>query len=170
MGMGEPLLNFNSTIKSLEIFAEELTTGIVIKKITVSTAGIAPKIIELADTDLNVRLAFSLHSCFEVMRNKIMPINEKYSLKENVEALKYYSKKTKSKITFEYVMLNNINDRKEDIDALVKLCSQIPSKINIIPFNSLQHMNPTGFAANLTPTPQNKIDDFAKLLKRKTLE
>ncbi len=100
MGMGEPLLNFNETVKSLQIFAEELTTGISLKKITVSTAGIAPKITELESTGLKVKLAFSLHSCFEDIRNKIMPINKKYSLKENIEALKSYAMKTKTRITF----------------------------------------------------------------------
>ena len=78
MGMGEPLLNYKETVKSLEIFAEELTTGISLKKITVSTAGIAPKINELAETGMKVKLAFSLHSCFEDVRSKIMPINKKY--------------------------------------------------------------------------------------------
>ncbi len=169
MGMGEPLLNFNSTIKSLKIFGEELTTGINLKKITVSTAGIAPKIRELADTELKVKLAFSLHSCFEDIRNKIMPINKKYSLKENIEALKYYVAKTGSRITFEYVMLKDLNDRDEDLHALVKLCSEIPSKINVIPFNSLKHMNPTGLSAELQPTPKKKIDHFVKRLRDKNI-
>ena len=117
MGMGEPLLNFKETVKSLQIFAEELTTGISLKKITVSTAGIAPKIKELEETGIKVKLAFSLHSCFEEIRNKIMPINKKYSLEENIVALKSYSAKTKTQITFEYVMLDGINDRDEDIKA-----------------------------------------------------
>ena len=169
MGMGEPLLNFNYTVKSLLIFAEELTTGISLKKITVSTAGIAPKIIELADTGLKVRLAFSLHSCFEDTRNKIMPINIKYPLKQNIEALKYYYKKTNTRITFEYVMLKDVNDGDEDINALVKLCSQMHSKINIIPFNSLQHMNPSEYAAELKPSPRNRIEDFAQKLRNKNV-
>lgn len=129
MGMGEPLLNYNSTVKSLEIFADELSTGISLKKITVSTAGIAPKIKELADANLKVKLALSLHSCFEEIRTKIMPINKKYSLRQNIEAVKYYAEKTGTKITFEYVMLKDVNDRNEDVNALVKLCSEIPSKI-----------------------------------------
>lgn len=169
MGMGEPLLNFNATVKTLKIFAEELTTGISLKKITVSTAGIAPKIKELADSGMKVKLAFSLHSCFEDTRNKIMPINKKYSLKENIEALKYYYRKTNTRITFEYVMLKNVNDRDEDINALAKLCSQMPSKINIIPFNSLQHMNPSGYAAELTPTPKHRIEEFAQRLREKNI-
>ena len=169
MGMGEPLLNYKETIKSLEIFGVELTTGISLKKITVSTAGIAPKITELADTGLGVKLAFSLHSCFEDIRNKIMPINKKYSLEENIEAMKYYAKKTGTRITFEYVMLKGINDRDEDLNALVKLCSRIPSKVNVIPFNSLKHMDPTGYSAKLEPTPRKRIDEFCQGLRDKNV-
>jgi len=169
MGMGEPLLNFNSTLKSLQIFADELTVGMNLKRITVSTAGIAPKIKELADSGLKAKLALSLHSCFEDVRDKIMPINKKYSLKENIEAIRYYSSKTNTKITFEYVMLKDVNDSDRDIKALAKICSSLPSKVNIIPFNSLQHMNPSGFAANLVPTPQNRIDEFAQKLRDKDI-
>lgn len=169
MGMGEPLLNFNETVKSLKIFAEELTTGISLKKITVSTAGIAPKIKELEETGLKVKLAFSLHSCFEEIRNKIMPINKKYSLKENIEALKSYAAKTNTRITFEYVMLEGINDRDEDIKALARLMSTIPSKLNIIPFNSLEHMNPSGLAGQLRSTPMERIQIFADKLREKNI-
>jgi 23S rRNA (adenine2503-C2)-methyltransferase len=169
MGMGEPLLNYKETVKSLEIFGEELTTGISLKKITVSTVGIAPKITELADTGLNVKLAFSLHSCFEDIRTKIMPINKKYSLEQNIEAMQYYSRKTGTRITFEYVMLKGINDRNEDLNALVKLCSKIPSKVNVIPFNSLKHMNPTGYSAMLEPTARKRIDDFVDRLRNKNV-
>ncbi len=169
MGMGEPLLNFKETLKSLEIFAEELTTGISLKKITVSTAGIAPKIQELQETGLKVKLAFSLHSCFEEIRNKIMPINKKYSLKENIEVLKSYAAKTNTRITFEYVMLDGINDRDEDIKALARLMSTIPSKLNIIPFNSLEHMDPTGFSGKLRSTSMERIQEFADKLREKNI-
>jgi 23S rRNA (adenine2503-C2)-methyltransferase len=169
MGMGEPLLNYKATLKTLEIFSEELTTGISLKKITVSTSGIAPKIKELADSGLKVKLAFSLHSCFDDIRDKIMPVNKKYNLHQNIEALKYYSKTTGTRITFEYVMLKGINDRKEDISALVKLCSSIPSKINLIPFNSLKHMNPEGISAELEPTPRQRIEEFADKLRNKNI-
>jgi 23S rRNA (adenine2503-C2)-methyltransferase len=169
MGMGEPLLNFKETVKSLQIFAEELTTGISLKKITVSTAGIAPKIKELEETGLKVKLAFSLHSFFEEIRDKIMPINKKYSLKENIEALKSYAMKTKTRITFEYVMLDGVNDRDEDIKALARLMSTIPSKLNIIPFNSLEHMNPSGLAGKLRSTPMDRIHRFADKLREKNI-
>jgi 23S rRNA (adenine2503-C2)-methyltransferase len=169
MGMGEPLLNYNATVKSLKIFAEELTTGISLKKITVSTAGIAPKIKELADTGMKVKIALSLHSCFEDRRSQIMPINDKYSLKENIEAIKYYVQKTGTRVTFEYVMLKDINDRREDINALVRLCSEIPSKVNVIPFNSLKHMHPEGFSAQLEPTSKRKIEDFVNKLRERNI-
>lgn len=167
MGMGEPLLNFSETINSLQIFSDELTTGITPRRITISTAGIAPKIKELADSGIKVKLALSLHSCFEDIRNKIMPINKKYSLNENIEAIKYYIKKTRTKITFEYVMLKDMNDRKEDIKALTKLCKSLPGKVNIIPFNSLEHMNPEGFSAKLFPSSVQRINNFVDELKSK---
>ena len=169
MGMGEPLLNYNNTIKALRIFSEELTTGVSIKKVTVSTAGIAPKIRELAEANLKVKLALSLHSCFEDIRSKIMPINNKYSLKQNIDAVKFYARHTGLRITFEYIMLKDINDRDEDANALIGLCSELPSKINIIPFNSLEHMNPVGFAAELEPTPIQRIDEFVDKLRNKNI-
>jgi 23S rRNA (adenine2503-C2)-methyltransferase len=169
MGMGEPLLNYNATIASLKILTNELTKGITRHRITVSTAGIAPRIINLADSNLKVKIALSLHSCFEDIRTRIMPINKKYSLKQNIEALKYYVQKTGTRITFEYVMLDGINDREEDRKAITRLCSEIPSKINVIPFNSLEHMNPSGFAAKLKPTPKHKIQGFVQELKKRNI-
>ena len=165
MGMGEPLINYDSTVRSLEIFSEELTKGISLKKITVSTSGIPHKIHELADANLKVKLALSLHSCFEDIRSQIMPVNKKYSLKSNIEAVRYYASKTDTRITFEYIMLKGLNDRPEDIKALIKLCRSVPSKVNIIPFNSLQHMDPTGFSGKLLPTSRNDIEIFANNLR-----
>jgi len=165
MGMGEPLLNYDETLKSLKIFAENLIPELRLKHITVSTVGIAPKIIELANSGLRVKLAFSLHSCFEDIRSKLIPINKKYSLRENLDAIRYYTKKTQTKITFEYLMLSGINDRKEDLQELVKLCNSLPSKINVIPFNSLDHMNPGGFSAELQPSSKKRIYEFVNALK-----
>jgi len=169
MGMGEPLLNFDNTVKSVEIFTHELTKGISRKRITISTAGIPPKIRQLAELGLRVKLALSLHSCFDEIRSKIMPINKKYPLKENIEALKYYTKKTKTRVTFEYTMLKGLNDRPEDIKALTKLCSQLPSKINVIPFNSIKHMKPDGISAELEPTSYQNILDFVEKLRNNNI-
>lgn len=169
MGMGEPLLNYNNTMTSLSIFTHEFAKGVSRNRITVSTSGIAPKIKELADSGQRVKLAFSLHSCFEDLRSSIMPINKKYSLRENKEALKYYYKKTGKRITFEYTLLKDLNDRPEDIKALIKLSREIPSKINLIPFNSISHMQPGGISASLVPTPFSKLQDFAQTLRDNNL-
>ncbi|OGU55890.1 MAG: 23S rRNA (adenine(2503)-C(2))-methyltransferase [Ignavibacteria bacterium RBG_13_36_8] len=169
MGMGEPLLNYDNTMRSLALFTSEINTGISRNRITVSTSGIPQKIKELADSGLRVKLALSLHSCFEDVRSKIMPINKKYSLNENIEAIKYYSRKTKTRITFEYVMLNNVNDRNEDITAIAKLCGQIPSKVNVIPFNSIAHMQPGGISAQLESTSPEQISVFADELRSRNI-
>lgn len=169
MGMGEPLLNFNNTVKSLRIFTEELNKSLSRNKITVSTVGIVPKIKELADTGLRVKLALSLHSCFNDIRSRIMPVNIKYPVEEITDALIYYQKKSKIRITFEYIMLKGINDRKEDIKALIKLMRKIPSKINLIPFNSIAHIVPAGISAQLESTSYQEINEFAGELRNNNL-
>ena len=100
MGMGEPLLNYSATEKSLKILLHDLGNRIGRTRITVSTSGIPNKIIELADSGTKVKLALSLHSCFDEVRDKIMPINIKYNINQNIDALRYYCKTTKTKIMF----------------------------------------------------------------------
>lgn len=169
MGMGEPLLNFANTLGSLKIFTDEKTTGLSRNRITISTAGIAPKIIELSESNVRVKLALSLHSGFDEIRDKIMPINKKYNLKQVLGAIEYYAKESGTRITFEYTMLKGINDREEDIMALTKITRRIPSKINLIPFNSIKHMNPEGISAQLEPTPFNEIEKFAAKLRENNI-
>lgn len=169
MGMGEPLLNFDVTIKSIEIFTHELTKGLSRNRITVSTAGIPNKIKELMESPFRVKLAFSLHSPFDEIRNKIMPINKKYPLHENLSILKAYAQKTRTRITFEYTMLKDLNDRDIDVKELTRICSKLPSKINIIPFNSIKHMSPGGISAELEPTPTNSIHRFADRLRNNNI-
>lgn len=165
MGMGEPLINYKGTLNSLKIFTDEMTKGLSRNRITVSTAGIAPRITELADSGLRVKLALSLHSCFEDIRSTIMPVNKKYSLHETLAAVRYFTRVTNTRVTFEYTMLNGINDRPEDVRALIKLCRSMPSKVNIIPFNSIEHMALEGISAELKPTPYNEIQLFADKLR-----
>lgn len=166
MGMGEPLLNFENSLKSIEIFTHELTKGLSRTRITLSTAGVANKILEMIERNIRIKLAFSLHSPFEEIRSKIMPINKKHSLHENLEALKKYAASSRTRITFEYTMLKGLNDRNEDVKELTRICSKLPSKINIIPFNSIKHMNPVGISAELEPTPLNEIHRFADKLRK----
>lgn len=169
MGMGEPLLNYKNTFESLKIFTDARLDTLSRNRITVSTSGITPKIIELADSGLRVQLALSLHSPFEDIRSRIMPINDKYDLNGVIGAVEYYLKKTDTKITYEYTMLKDLNDRDEDVKALTKLCKKMPSKINIIPFNSIKHMSPGGLSSELEPTSNNKIHKFAEKLRNNNI-
>ena len=99
------------------------------------------------------------------IRSKLMPINDKYPLRDNLHAIRYFTKKTHSRVTFEYVMISGINDREEDFKELVKLCKSLPCKINVIPFNSLEHMNPKGFSAELQPSPYERTEAFVQALR-----
>lgn len=165
MGMGEPFLNYSNVINSLIIFSSELALGISGKRITVSTVGIPDKIKAFATEPFRVKLAFSLHSIDEDIRSKIMPINKKYPLKQNIDALEYFYKATKRRITFEYTLLKGINDQESDIKGIVKLSKRIPCKINVIPFNSIAHTNPSGVAATLKPTSKEEFDFFVDRLR-----
>lgn len=165
MGMGEPFLNYNNVINSLNIFSSELALGISGKRITVSTVGIPDKIKAFAQEPFRGKFAFSLHSIDENIRTKIMPINKKYPLKQNIDALEYFYKTTKRRITFEYTLLKEINDLESDIQGIVKLSKRIPCKINIIPFNSISHTNPSGVAATLKPTSKEEFDLFVEKLR-----
>ncbi len=165
MGMGEPLTNYDNTMASLAIFTEQHNNRISRNRITVSTSGIADKIILLADSPLRVKLALSLHSPFDEIRSKIMPINKRYPLVKTIEAIKYYSRVTATNITFEYTMLKGVNDRDEDVKALTKLCRSLPSKLNVIPFNSIAHMSPDGISKELEPTSLSDIKKFVQKLR-----
>lgn len=167
MGMGEPLTNYDETMKSLKIITSEFNKTISRTRITLSTAGIPNKIRELADSGLRIKLALSLHSCDDETRTKLMPINEKYPLSHVVNALKYYCKTTNTRVTLEYTLLKGINDSMNDIDELVKLSRRMPCKINLIPFNSIKHMYPKGLAATLEPVTMAEMDLFAHYLREK---
>ncbi len=137
MGMGEPLLNYPEVIKAIQKITENKGLGMSSRRITVSTSGIPKMIMKLADENLKVKLALSLHSAIEEKRNQLMPFSEKFPLTGIMEALQYWYAQTKSRITFEYIVWKGINDRKEDIDALIRFCRKVPSKVNIIQYNSI---------------------------------
>ena len=137
MGMGEPLMNYNNLIKSIEKISSDKGLNISQKRIVVSTSGIPKMIKKLADENLKVNLALSLHSAIEETRNNIMPFSSKFPLNDIKESLDYWYSKTKRKITFEYIVWRGINDTKKDIDSLVSYCKSIPSKVNIIEYNSI---------------------------------
>ena len=135
MGMGEPLLNFTNMIPALELMKDDLAYGLSRRRVTISTAGVVPMIDRLAETT-QVALAVSLHASNDEMRDKIVPLNRKYPLSELLAACKRYVKiQSGESITFEYVMLDGVNDSDKAAKQLIKLLADIPAKMNLIPFN-----------------------------------
>ena len=135
MGMGEPLLNFNNTVASLSLMMDDFAYGLAKRRVTVSTSGVVPALLRLADVS-EASLAISLHATNDTLRDELVPINKKYPIAELLDACQYYIKDDKRrKITFEYVMLSGINDSVEEAHELAKLLEDIPSKVNLIPFN-----------------------------------
>ena len=135
MGMGEPLYNFDEVKNGLKIIMDETGISISRKRITLSTSGVVPKIFSVGK-EIGCLLAVSFHATTDELRNKLVPINKKWNIRSLLDCLRDYPTLSNSeRITFEYVMLDNINDSKEDAKRLVSLISGIPSKINLIPFN-----------------------------------
>ena len=147
MGMGEPLLNYKNVIESINEITSNIGIGISNRKITLSTSGISKMIKKMADDNVKFNLAVSLHSALEKTRNNIMPFSKSFPLKDLIESLDYWYKKTKRKITFEYLIWKEINDDFDHINALVKICKRIPSKVNLIEYNSTD--NPKFQSANV---------------------
>ncbi|MEC4116569.1 23S rRNA (adenine(2503)-C(2))-methyltransferase RlmN [Myroides phaeus] len=137
MGMGEPLMNYNNVQKAIDKITSEEGLGMSPKRITVSTSGIPKMITKLADDGVKFKLAVSLHSAIEEIRNRIMPFSKSFPLTDLRDSLQYWYSKTKSKVTFEYVIWKGINDDKKSIDALVKFCKYVPCKVNLIEYNPI---------------------------------
>lgn len=137
MGMGEPLMNYNNVMKAIDMITSEEGLGMSPKRITVSTSGVSKMIKKMADDEVKFKLAVSLHSAVEEIRNHIMPFTKSFPLSELREALEYWYRKTKSKVTYEYVVWKDINDDQKSIDALVKFCKYVPCKVNLIEYNPI---------------------------------
>lgn len=137
MGMGEPFLNYDEVIKACDIISHDKGIAIGKRKITISTSGILPGIKKFTDEGHRYKLAISLNAADDMMRDQLMPINKKYPVHELINAAKYYSAKSRYRITFEYVMIAGVNDRGEDAIKLTKLIRDLKCKINIIPYNAI---------------------------------
>jgi len=137
MGMGEPMMNYNNVVSAIRKITENDGLGMSPRRITVSTSGIPKMIKMLADENLKVKLALSLHTAIERKRNEIMPFSASFPLTQIMESLQYWYEKTRSKITFEYCVWGGINDGEEDIQALIKFCKQVPCKVNLIQYNPI---------------------------------
>lgn len=137
MGMGEPLLNYSNVIAAIEKITSPKGLNMASKRLTVSTVGIAKMIVKMADDAVKFNLAVSLHSALNHVRSSIMPINDTNTLEDLGEALKYWYKKTRKKITYEYVVWKGINDSEEHAQALLKFCQLVPCKVNLIEYNPI---------------------------------
>jgi len=139
MGIGEPLLNFENVLKAIELINHGDGVSVSKRRIAVSTAGIPPMIKRLADENLGIKFAVSLHAPDDKTRNKIMPINKKYPIDQLLKACRYYQEVTGKRITFEYAIIEGINDSILQARKLARLLNGIHSMINIIPLNPTEH-------------------------------
>ena len=160
MGMGEPFFNYDNVIKAINILTDEKGLAFSKRKITLSTSGVVPKILDFKE-DSDVNLAVSLHAAFDEVRDILVPLNRKWPIQVLLKALKEYSKKRSNKrITFEYIMLDGINDSIKDAQELIKLIKPFRAKINLIPFNSWP-------GSNYKASSMHQIQIFKKFILEK---
>ena len=157
MGMGEPLANYHNLINALSIITDsDYGLKFSNKRVTVSTSGLIPKITQLGiDTDVN--LAISLNATTNEMRSRFMPINKKYPLKQLLEACRHFQMKPRKKITFEYILIKDLNDSQKDAQRLIKLLSKIKAKVNLIPYNEYEH-------SEFKQPSREKVSEFLQIL------
>ena len=158
MGMGEPLLNYKNMLTSTQRISDDKGLGMSPKRITVSTAGIAKMITKLADDNVRFNLALSLHAANDEKRNKIMGINETNSLETLAEALKYFYRKTGTRVTYEYIIFKDFNDTIDDARELLEFCQHVPCKVNIIEYNPIDD-------GKFQQADPEKVDAFAAFLE-----
>ncbi len=135
MGMGEPFHNYDNLLKACEILTDESGPNLSSRKLVISTSGILPKILQYADEGHKYRLAISLNATTDEQRTALMPLNKKWPIAEVIRAVKYYTEKSNQRVTFEYVLLNSVNDSVDDARRLRKLVEGLRCKINLIPYN-----------------------------------
>lgn len=160
MGMGEPLLNYDQVMKSIDRITSPTGLGMSPQRITVSTAGIAKMMIKLADDGAKFNLALSLHAANEEKRSKIMPINDSNSLEILGEALLYFYNKTGTRPTLEYIIFKDFNDSIEDARELELFCKKVPTKVNIIEYNPID-------GGEFQKAEEHKVDAFSAFLTKK---
>jgi 23S rRNA (adenine2503-C2)-methyltransferase len=165
MGMGEPLMNYDAVMKAVDILSNEYSVGISAKRMTISTAGWVDGIRRMADEKRKAKLAVSLHTLDDHLRTRLMPLNRKYNVEELVDAVRYYYQKTKQRVTYEYILLDRLNDSDEDVRRLVSLSKDLPCKINVIPFHPIDFTGPRGFAATLRATRPERMEQFVTRLR-----
>jgi 23S rRNA (adenine2503-C2)-methyltransferase len=135
MGMGEPLANYAAVMQAIRIVRDDKGLGLGGRRITVSTSGLVPQIRRLAEEHMPLGLAVSLHATTDELRSKLVPINRRWPIGELLDSAKDYGRRTGRRVTLEYTLLAGINDRDEDADRLAGMARELPSKINLIPYN-----------------------------------
>ena len=160
MGMGEPLLNYDNVVTAMQLMQEDFAYGLSKRRVTLSTSGLLPEMQQLSK-DCAVSLAVSLHAPDDELRNELVPINRKYPIRELMKACRDYTRGLPhQKITFEYVMLDGINDSDSDARKLAKMVGNVPCKINLIPFNPFEN---SGYSSS----PLSRINRFRDILMQK---
>lgn len=162
MGMGEPLLNYDNVLKSMEMVSSEDGLGMSPQRITLSTVGLPRMIKKLADDKVKFNLAVSLHSANDRKRSEFMPVNKRNSLSELRDALVYFNEKTNQRITFEYLMMAGINDSLKDAQEFAEYCKSFPVKINIIEYNSTSDKR-------FKKSSNDTFNEFVTFMKSKNL-
>jgi 23S rRNA (adenine2503-C2)-methyltransferase len=162
MGMGEPLLNYEQVIQSVEKITSEAGLGFSPQRITISSVGIPKMIMKMAEDNAKFHFALSLHAADNEKRSRIIPLNKKFPLEELTDALKYYHQKTKKRFTIEYILFNDFNDSIHDARELAVFCKSFPVKINLIEYNSTHN---TLFQKSQT----SKLIAFKEFLEKKNL-
>jgi 23S rRNA (adenine2503-C2)-methyltransferase len=157
MGMGEPLANYDNLMQAVEILNAPWGIGLGARHMTVSTSGLVPRIKNLADQPLQIRLAISLHGATDSVREKIMPVNRKYPLHDLLEACSYYCSRKSQYITFEYILIRGVNDADEQARSLADHARRLRAKVNLIPYNHVESLNWE------RPSPRTQ-EQFLKLL------
>ena len=140
MGMGEPLLNYKNVIEAIKKITSNDGLGLSPRRITLSTSGIPKMIKKLADDRVKFKLAVSLHSARQSIREKIMPFSKNFPIEDLIESLKYWNNITNKVLTLEYIVWEGINDKVEDINSLIDFCKEVPSKVNLIQYNSIGNL------------------------------
>ena len=158
MGMGEPLLNYDNVIRAMRIMLDDFGYGLSKRRVTLSTAGVVPAIGSLL-ADCDVSLAVSLHAPEDLLRNELVPLNKKYPIVELLQACKDYVGESRRRVTFEYVMLDGINDSDSHARQLARILEGVPAKVNLIPFNPFPE-------TRYRRSPNARIDRFFEILNR----
>jgi 23S rRNA (adenine2503-C2)-methyltransferase len=170
MGMGEPMNNYDAVMRATQIFNDQRTKMVAPRRTTLSTAGVIPGIIRMADEGQIIKLAVSLHATTQDVRAELMPIAKKYTLPELIEALEYYYRATRKSVTYEYILFDGINDSIDDVRRLGKLARRMPTKINVIPFHDIDFTQPQGFAKTLKPSPAERFEWFLQKLREEDVQ